>query len=369
MLLGKIENLKYTPILAGQIGICEYEDDINNWLPKCILNYKDTKLAVSKWVSPKRTRSYPYARVYDTFKFSPQRKVTIIPIVKDEGFDGDRDYLQWDTVSLMSLLNVYIVLGNYNDAELNYRNPKKKDKITNQKFDSDFIKKRFEQLENYHADALHWNLSQLKPDELEFLMDKVIRDYDSISEKLKVKMHSNVGLEKFKEQIKLHSDSFKESSRKKALEAQNRESLTTQPKEAIEEGKKAKILIKNYIGGYYYFTVDNLLENHGVLELVESKHSGGSLLPAIDDIKDGLLKMIIFSNISQLKIDSEEKQFRAVLRLTSTKLQVGCNSDNSEAEVESFIALNKLEKYRDIIENIFKEAKLNDFVIRIERSQ
>jgi hypothetical protein len=79
--------------------------------------------------------------------------------------------------------------------------------------------------------------------------------------------------------------------------------------------------------------------------------------------------MIIFSNISQLKIDSEEKQFRAVLRLTSTKLQVGCNSDNTEAEVESFIALNKLEKYRDIIENIFKEAKLNDFVIRIERSQ
>lgn len=201
MLLGKIENLKYTPILAGNLNECSYEVDVNDWAPKCILHYKGSVLVMSKWVSPKRTRSYPYSRVYDTFKYSSLRKITIIPIVKDEGFDGDRDFLQWDTISLMSLLNVYIILGNYNDAVPNKRNVKKKNKITNQQFDSAMIKTRIEQLENYHADALHWNLSQLKPEVLETLMSKVVEDYNNLSEKLGIKMHNSKGLEKFKEQL------------------------------------------------------------------------------------------------------------------------------------------------------------------------
>ena len=50
---------------------------------------KENKLAVSWWVSPKRTRSYPYSRVYDTLAFAG-RKITIIPIIKDEGKDGDK---------------------------------------------------------------------------------------------------------------------------------------------------------------------------------------------------------------------------------------------------------------------------------------
>ena len=71
---------------------------------------QDNEFAVSWWVSPKRTRSYPYARVYDTLGFSG-KKATIIPIIKDEGKDGDRDFLQWDTISLMSLLGVYVIVG------------------------------------------------------------------------------------------------------------------------------------------------------------------------------------------------------------------------------------------------------------------
>ncbi len=54
------------------------------------------KIAVSRRVSPKRTRSYQYARVYDTLCY-PVR-ITIIPFMKDEGADGDKDFLQWDTI-------------------------------------------------------------------------------------------------------------------------------------------------------------------------------------------------------------------------------------------------------------------------------
>jgi len=52
---------------------------------------KKNKVAISWWVSAKRTRSYPYARVYDSLDFSG-KKVTIIPIMKDEGLEGDRDF-------------------------------------------------------------------------------------------------------------------------------------------------------------------------------------------------------------------------------------------------------------------------------------
>ncbi|MCW7071797.1 MAG: hypothetical protein OCU12_05690 [Methanophagales archaeon] len=104
-----------------------------------VLTYKNNSFGVSQWVSPKRTRSYPYARVYDTM--SKQLRVTIIPVVKDEGFDGDRDFVQWDTVSLMSLLNVFVILGYYQTAE---KNPNYENKITNQVLDYKYLREQLD---------------------------------------------------------------------------------------------------------------------------------------------------------------------------------------------------------------------------------
>jgi hypothetical protein len=61
------------------------------------------------------------------------KKITVIPIIKDEGEKGDRDYIQWDTVSLMSLLDVFVVFAYYDAAEVNSRNHRK---ITNQQFNN-----------------------------------------------------------------------------------------------------------------------------------------------------------------------------------------------------------------------------------------
>ncbi|MEM4247619.1 MAG: hypothetical protein QXF14_04885, partial [Candidatus Woesearchaeota archaeon] len=66
-------------------------------------------LGISKGVWPKRARSYPYERVYNTLNIS--KKITVIPIVKNEGAAGDSDFIQWDTVSLMSLLDVYVIFA------------------------------------------------------------------------------------------------------------------------------------------------------------------------------------------------------------------------------------------------------------------
>ncbi|KKR25601.1 MAG: hypothetical protein UT57_C0062G0005 [Microgenomates group bacterium GW2011_GWC1_39_7] len=98
-ILAKIKGIKYNPLLCRNLEVFAYKD-LERALASCasfILNItKENKVAISWWVSAKRTRSYPYTRVYDTLGFSG-KKITIIPVIKDEGKEGDRDFLQWDT--------------------------------------------------------------------------------------------------------------------------------------------------------------------------------------------------------------------------------------------------------------------------------
>ena len=129
---GKITGIKYKILLAETLKIVDIKDfNINESSAFVIVKNNNNSFAVSKWVSPKRTRSYPYERVYNTLNSS--KKITVIPIVKDEGVAGDRDFLQWDTVSLMSLLDVFVIFSYYEKAEIN---PRFENKITNQQFDN-----------------------------------------------------------------------------------------------------------------------------------------------------------------------------------------------------------------------------------------
>ncbi|MDO9546595.1 MAG: hypothetical protein Q7J07_07580, partial [Pelolinea sp.] len=117
-----ITGIAYTPTLCSSLREID-SDNFSNQMQlsassKVLLG--DNEIALSWWVSPKRTRSYPYARVYDTLQFAG-KKATVIPIFKDEGFDGDRDFLQWDTISLMSLINVYVIISYYDSADKSTR--------------------------------------------------------------------------------------------------------------------------------------------------------------------------------------------------------------------------------------------------------
>ena len=111
-----ITGIEYQPKLHTELKEISMDDfDINVTPSNFLLKFNKNKLAVSKWVSPKRTRSYPYERVYNTL--SVAKKITIIPVVKDEGKTGNRDFIQWDTIALMSLLDVYVIPAYYNDAD------------------------------------------------------------------------------------------------------------------------------------------------------------------------------------------------------------------------------------------------------------
>jgi hypothetical protein len=155
---GKITGIKYKVSFAEILKTVDIGNfNINESPAFCLVKDKNNSFAVSKWVSPKRTRSYPYERVYNTLNSS--KKITVIPIVKDEGAKGDRDFLQWDTVSLMSLLDVFVIFAYYEKAEIN---PRFENKITNQQFDNKYILSKIKEIEQYHSSALHWNLNELK---------------------------------------------------------------------------------------------------------------------------------------------------------------------------------------------------------------
>lgn len=92
MLLAQITNFSYQKCYKEVLQSFEFSDinafDINALPSKCLVNFGGKSIALSKWVSPKRTRSYPYSRVYDTFDCGASKVATIIPLIKDEGRDS-----------------------------------------------------------------------------------------------------------------------------------------------------------------------------------------------------------------------------------------------------------------------------------------
>lgn len=358
---GNIKGIKYKILLSEklpEINLTEF--NINIAPSFCIILDGQNKYAISKWVSPKRTRSYPYERVYNTLNSS--KKITVIPIVKDEGANGDRDFIQWDTVSLMSLLDIFVIFAYYDKASINSSHTK----ITKQQFDNQYIISKIKEIEKYHSSALHWNLNELNTN-LHILIEQVKISYSSIENATKIKLHDIKGIDSFKMNIGKDVSLFMEFSREKAQKAQFREYQTLQPKESLSTLSKAKITIKNYLGGKYFLTVDEVLLENNSIYLIEGKHSRNNLLPSKGDIKDGLLKMILFSNLSSVFVDNEQKKCKAKLSLTSEKIIGLITSEKTDNEIESFFNSNRLSsKQKKLVNTIINEARENNFILELK---
>lgn len=362
---GTIIGIKYKPLFIENLQKIDIKDfDINTVPATCLIESKNNLFAISKWVSPKRTRSYPFERVYNSLGIS--KKITVIPIVKDEGAKGDRDYIQWDTVSLMSLLDVFVVFAYYDKAEINPRN---KQKITNQQFNNTYVISKIKEIEQYHSSALHWNLNELRSN-FHKLIDKVKLSYSKIEKTTKVVLHNISGIDNFKDKIGQDVSLFMEFSREKVQKAQEREFVTIQPKESLSTLTKAKITINNYLGGQYFLTVDEIEILKDTIFLIEGKHSKNSILPSKGDIKDGLLKMILYSNLTNVKINTKKIKSIPVLLLTSSHLKGAINSLDDKNKRNKFFEKNNLSVSQiKIVETIMNEAIKNKFTVKLQYSK
>lgn len=338
-----IKGIKYTPFLERNLTHFSLSD-LAVALTKDATFFLDideqNKLAVSWWVSAKRTRSYPYSRIYDSYGFSG-KKVTIIPIFKDEGAGGDRDFLQWDTMSLMSLLKVYVIIAYYKTAS---KSIKYKTKITKQRFDISYLNSQITALLKYQDDALHWNLDQIS--KINVIGNKAIKFYGVISKKTKVKMHSRDKAFKKINELMKDKKTFLKTSRDSSLKAQIRESSVTHLAELVD-GSKATLTISNYLGGNYYFTSDEVHIKKGKIFLTEAKNTKDGRLPSLEDIKDGLLKMILFTNLENVEIDGKRYSKVARLKLTSAS-----SSELGKSEL-------------GILRMLKKEGKINGFKVEV----
>ena len=76
--------------------------------------------------------------------------------------------------------------------------------------------------------------------------------------------------------------------------------------------------IRNYLGGFYHLTVDEVETDGGEIRLIEAKHGRGSL-PSSGDIKDALIKMALFTNLERVTADGGTDTPIPTLKLTSEK--------------------------------------------------
>lgn len=163
-------------------------------------------------------------------------------------------------------------------------------------------------------------------------------------------MHSRQGAEKRITELLRGKDEFMKLSRELAEKAQRRERLTIQPKENLA-GAKAIITMQNYLGGYYYFTVDEARIRNGDVLLVEGKYTRDDVLPKEGDIIDGVVKMMLFTNLKDVHFGNKEYNPIAVLKLT-----VGNGYDEKKLSVAQ----------RKLVYKLMEEAKENNFKIELQ---
>ena len=228
-------------------------------------------LAFSKWVSPKRTRTYPFPRIYNTYGLGT-KKVTIIPVIKDEGAAGDNDRINAMTFSWMNLMNVHIVLAWYEDA----RKVDSKEKITNQVLNVESVTEKLLEISQFHSNALHWNTNHFEND-FERIYLSAVEGYQRISEKENVMMHKAQDhlntLEKFRANNQFCLDTFKRVTLSRSHAAALRETVTVHELESLGEDEKGIFSIINYQGGEYYLTADEIYWENGQLVIQESKNT------------------------------------------------------------------------------------------------
>ncbi len=359
---GTVDSLQYKPMLIPELREIPFAKfNVNTAPPSFVVAEEQNKIAVSRWISPKRTRSYPYERVYNTLGY--ERRAAVIPLVKDEGVNGDRDFMQWDTFSLMTLLNVFVIPAYYNEA----RAATGEGKITDQKFDSEYVNQRISALKDFKGSALEWNLEQIR--ELPALLAKVRNAYSEISRQTGVALHDENGLEDFSMRIKSSLDEFMRISRLKAQGAQNREFQTLQPKEALSSDTKGRITISDSNGGMYFFTCDETRLEENTLTLMEAKHTRRGKYPNESDIKDGLLKLMLYTNLRRLSIGTKLLTPKIALRLTASRLAGSVTSDSTAEDFNEFASKNLLTTTeRSFFDKLFAEARENKFQIILEHA-
>lgn len=367
MIKAKIKTFSYDATFHGsELKTIKFHDfDINSAPSSSLVEVSANNfIGVSKWVSPKRTRSEPFARIYDTYNAS--KRITVIPIIKDEGKDGDLDRINSLTLAWMNLTNVYVIIAWYSDAEIKNGS---KNKITNQIFDKKWINEKINEISKYQFDAHHWNMEHFSRDFIT-VFDRAINSYNVIEKKLNIKLHDRKK-DHAKKEFFIDSkglfdiNKFIDDGLKNAEAAANREQKTEHKLEIVSNDSVKSILkIQNNLGGEYYLTVDEMIVYGDEIVLRESKNSSNSFLPSQGEIKDALFKTMLLKNIDHLSLNGKLLKHRNEIVL------YGKNDLNIDLPTKELFDMETLKSsYVNIIKMLNKEAERNKILIKIRSNK
>ena len=319
-------------------------------------------VAISVWTTPKRTKTYPLARVYTTLSYGGT-KITIIPVMVDYGKHGERGKIQPNTVDWMTSVGVYLILGVYIDAKKAKvgrlaKNASAKTKSSEgkpkfakgQRFDLKYLQKQIEKIIENKPDIKKWNESQLIT--IPNLLENGINHYKRLGEELDVPLSDFSRLEKNVEIWKNDFDQFLADHEDLSKGAQDSETHTDHKLEDVP-GKKGKINIDFGESRKLYLTSDNMKldKDKCLVTFLEGKNASKKKFPGKEDIKEALFKLMIFKN-SDFYFEGKKFEKKLVCYLTG-------QHDNVEDEFRV--------KFQSLIDecnanNI--ELKLNDKIIK-----
>ena len=364
-LKGFVRDVKYKPCFNPKkyenYDISNFDVNSTNAYGLINLGTSENNLAFSKWVSPKRTRTYPFARIYNTYHLN-SKKVTIIPIIKDEGAGTqNNDRINYITFSWMNLLNIHIILAYYEKAE---RKTGTTDRITNQILNTESVRNKLDEVSRHQASALHWNTNHFMED-FERIYLNAVESYENIALEEKVTMHASKDhlhkLEQFRTDGQFCLDAFKNVTIPASKAAALRESSTIHVLESLDENTKGIFTISNYLGGEYHLTADEIYWENEQLVIQESKNSSRKKFPSENDIKDGLFKLILFANLEQVAVENmTDVEFIVRLKLTGN-LKGTLFLPNEMEHISQFCIENRLTRSQhNTITLLNREASENE---------
>jgi len=314
----------------------------------------DKIVAISVWTTPKRTKTYPFPRVYSTLGHDG-KKITIIPVQASYGKDGDDNKLQPGTLSWMTGLGVYVIIGVFVNAKSKAKGkPAANAKVgkpstqgnpvfTDFEFDNDELEDHVKEIVLKCPKVEDWNQKQLL--KIPVLLELAIAHNRRLGKKLGVPVRGFKSLEKKVKIWKKDMPKFLLDCDKESKGAQHREFSSDQKLENVP-GTKGKFNVDMGNSKMIYLTADSVSINKDekIIEILEGKHSTKGKFPGENDVLDALFKLMIFKK-SDIKIEKVKYTKKLVCYLSGT----GTVTDNEIRE-----------KYKELIQ----ECKNNDIEFR-----
>lgn len=261
-------------------------------------------VAISVWTTPKRTKTYPFPRIYSTLGHDG-KKITIIPVQASYGKYGDDNKLQPGTISWMSGLGVYVIIGVFTKAERTAKGPPSanakvgkpstegKSVFTDFEFDNDDLEEKIKEIVSKCPKVDDWNNKQLL--KIPSLLELAISHNRILGQKLQVDVRSFKSLEKKLVNWKTDITKFLIDCDKESKRAQNGEFSNIQKLENVP-GSKGKINVDMRNSKMIFLTADSVSidEKKKIVEILEGKHSTKEKFPSEIDVLDALFKLMIF---------------------------------------------------------------------------